>query len=400
VTGYCQTPLLTKYLEIKRQMIRKTLHVVPAAPFGGAQRLVIDLASQQIKAGAASAIVLTGRGDFIAGHIASKFGVPVIDARRRDGDVLRSLRIIRNAICSGVDTVHLHLPSPLLAFILPRNRKFNLISHLHVMPESNADRGLLISELNRRLMIRILRESDFLIAITEWVLAGWRSACPSVQTPASVIPNGILIAPQESPNCHPCRARRSEFVVGVASRLAPLKGMEEFITLAERIHHFAPEARFRIAGSGPSLPDLQGMAERLGLSDVIHFDGFISDLAPFWESIDIAAFTAPFEPFGLRLIEPLAHRVPVVAYTNGTGSDEVIKACGGIVSAPYGATEQLAKAAVALGRSLEQRSALAAVGYEDVNAKFSVELLVKRIENAYEAAASKRHAASLKKNNA
>jgi glycosyltransferase involved in cell wall biosynthesis len=99
--------------------------------------------------------------------------------------------------------------------------------------------------------------------------------------------------------------------------------------------------------------------------------------------VDIAAFTPPCEPFGLRLIEPIAHGVPVLAYRNGTGSDEVIDRCRGIVAAGYGEAGELAQAAVALVQSQPRRRQLVEAGLADLRQHFSVETMEAGVRAAY-----------------
>jgi 1,4-alpha-glucan branching enzyme len=217
-----------------------------------------------------------------------------------------------------------------------------------------------------------------MISISEWIENEWRSAYPRLKTPSRIVYNGTRI-PSHAAHCE----RDGVPTIGITTRFVSGKGMEEYLDLAARIHRLAPQIRFRIAGDGPMRSEYERLALERGLGDVMSFCGFVKNIALFWRGVDIAAFTAPFEPFGLRLIEPIAHGVPVIAYRNGTGSDEVIERCRGIVATEYGQVEELAVVAVALTRSRSERKRLIEAGIADVRRFFSIEKMEADVRAIY-----------------
>jgi glycosyltransferase involved in cell wall biosynthesis len=357
---------------------RSVLHVIAAAPFGGAQRLAIDLAQAQRRAGLDTTIWYTNAGRE-AWDAAIEANVAVASPVDGGDSVWRRMKGLSSALRSAtVDVVHLHLPPPWLGGSLPLRRKFALIAHLHVQPALKVHRGFnsrLIETIQNR---SILSRSDLLISISEWITNEWRSAYPRLKTPSRIVYNGTRI-PSDAAICE----RDGDPTIGMATRLVTGKGVEEYFDLAVRIHQMAPQIRFRIAGDGPMRSEYERLALKRGLDEVISFCGFVKDIAGFWRGIDIAAFTAPFEPFGLRLIEPIAHGVPVVAYRNGTGSDEVIERCRGIVATEYGQLEELAVIAVALTRSRSKRKRLVEAGIADLRRFFSIEKMEAGVRAIY-----------------
>lgn len=362
----------------------RILHIVPASPFGGAQRLAVHMVERQRAQGVDAWLAFLNMGEQAAAA-AREADVPlVIGMMSADPRLGRIVSLRRVLAGGGFDVVHLHIPPSWLPAVLPRRRTFALVTHLHVRPAMQVH----VRTLRRRLESigtqQILRASDMLIAISNWVQVAWHNAYPAVATPSRTIYNGIPLPPA-APRGGQANGRDG-FVVGVASRLSDRKGIEEFLSLAGRIHKLAPEARFRIAGEGPQRAAYEGLVSSFGLENVLTFEGFVNDMPSFWKGVDLCAFTAPFEPFGLRLIEPISHGVPVVAFSNGSGSDEVVLLCRGIEAVPYGETEKLAEIAVALGRTPERREALARAGYEDIVKRFSMDVMVDQIAEAYEAA--------------
>jgi len=173
------------------------------------------------------------------------------------------------------------------------------------------------------------------------------------------------------------------FTVGMASRLSEKKGIEEFLDAAATIHSRAPEIRFRIAGDGPFRDIYEQRAFELGLKEAVTFEGFTSDMAAFWRKLDLAAFNSPFEPFGLRLTEPVAAGTPVVAYRTGTGSDEVIDRCRGVAAVPYGDASAFADTVLALKADDVARKRMARQGRADIAANFAIEVMEVGVSEVY-----------------
>jgi glycosyltransferase involved in cell wall biosynthesis len=304
----------------------------------------------------------------------------VISSTDSGGSLLGKTLSLRTELReTAASIVHLHLPPPWLAASLPLRRNYGLVSHLHVDPIARPRRTP-VSHLMQHVQARgVLSRSDLLISISRWIEAEWCSAYPSLQKKIRIIYNGTCMPADTA-----VRTRKDGLVIGMATRLVPGKGVEEFLELAGRVHEMAPKIRFRVAGDGPMRTEYYKLSCAKGIDGVLSFCGFVKDIASFWRDVDLAAFTGPAEPFGLRLIEPIAHGVPVVAYANGTGSDEIIARCRGIVARDYGNVFELARVAVGLCQSDELRSRLVEDGLKDIRLAFSIERMEADVRSAYQ----------------
>ena len=120
-------------------------------------------------------------------------------------------------------------------------------------------------------------------------------------------------------------------VVGIASRLAPSKGQDEFLRAAVRILEQAPDTWFVVAGDD-SIDDhntgyrgrLKALSVALGISHRVRFLGFCEDMAPVYRTMDIVAHAAWEEAFGMVVIEPMVYGKAVVA-THAGGVPEIIE---------------------------------------------------------------------------
>ena len=344
------------------------LHLIPGSPFGGAHRLAIDLARAQREQGL-DARLLTINVSAEAEQAARADGVPIASCGSGPLRVWRAFTAMRQA-----RVLHLHLPPPWIGPLLPK--KAIRVMHLHVQPGAQ----VVHPSLRRRIDTWGERQSllgvQHVIAISEWIAQAWQREHPAAMPPVSVIHNGTALAPRSAKPEGP-------FTIGYAGRLSRVKGSDEFIALAAAIHARDPAIRFRIAGEGPDRPRLERELREQGMADAVTFEGFVKDMPRFWDRVHLAAFTPPFEPFGLRLIEPLAHGVPVIAYRTGSGSDEIINRCRGIAAVPYADADGLADMAVALARDPARLARMADDGAQDLAAHFSLAGMERQVHAVY-----------------
>jgi glycosyltransferase involved in cell wall biosynthesis len=211
-----------------------------------------------------------------------------------------------------------------------------IIYHAHNYP--SLPKGLKDSA---RLAIEA-RLYDAIIAVSHDVGRAWSNA---TRTPVHIVPNGIDLTSVSSER-RPISSASPVF--GIATRFAYDKGIHELLQAALAIRTRCPGARFTIAGDGPERPSVERQVIAYGLERAVELRGWVKDVNAFWREMDIALFTAPREPFGLRILEPIANGVPVVGYLTGAGSDDILSLFPSSCTAKYGDPTELASKALAL----------------------------------------------------
>lgn len=93
------------------------------------------------------------------------------------------------------------------------------------------------------------------------------------------------------------------------ARLAPEKGVDLLIRALRDL----PASRLRIIGSGPEEGHLRHLADELGVSGRITFEGTVPDPGPLMAQADVYVQPSRSEGFGLATLEALAIGLPVVA---------------------------------------------------------------------------------------
>ncbi|MBI4336271.1 MAG: glycosyltransferase, partial [Chloroflexi bacterium] len=133
-----------------------------------------------------------------------------------------------------------------------------------------------------------------------------------------VIPYGVDLA-----EYRPCpdqrRKVRAELdlpqdvrIVGMVARLAAAKRVEYGISLLEGLVEHAAEAHLAIVGDGALHSKLAAQAERLGLSNRVHFLGVRHDVPRVMQAFDVYLQATMGSTVGSTTLEALASGVPVV----------------------------------------------------------------------------------------
>jgi glycosyltransferase involved in cell wall biosynthesis len=136
----------------------------------------------------------------------------------------------------------------------------------------------------------------------------------------SVVHNGV----EPAPPVETVQAPAPRLVV--LGRLVPHKQVEHAIEVTARLRTRWPELRLSVVGEGWWEDELRAMADRLGISDVVDFRGYVDEQAKHEELARAWVHLCPSvkEGWGLVVTEAGSHRVPTVGYRSAGGLRESV----------------------------------------------------------------------------
>jgi glycosyltransferase involved in cell wall biosynthesis len=102
-------------------------------------------------------------------------------------------------------------------------------------------------------------------------------------------------------------------LIGSLCRLVPQKGLHLALDAMAMLIHKNPDLHYIIAGDGPLRAELTQQAERLNISERVHFLGWRSDVQSLMVQIQIFVAPSLWEGFGLVFLEAMSAARPVVA---------------------------------------------------------------------------------------
>lgn len=85
-----------------------------------------------------------------------------------------------------------------------------------------------------------------------------------------------------------------------------------------------PNLRLKIVGQGGLELELRNLASKLGINNKVDFEGFQSDIIPYYLKARIVLLSSLYEGFPNVLIESIALGTPVVAFDCPSGPKEII----------------------------------------------------------------------------
>lgn len=208
--------------------------------------------------------------------------------------------------------------------------------------------------------------------------------------PFTIIPNGVDLARFDLP-LTACALRgehgipQASPLLGVVARLEPEKGHRYLIEAMPAILRGAPQAWLAIVGEGSLDHELRAQAAALPppARDRIVFTGRREDVAAVTGEIDVAVLPSLREAQGISILEAMARRRPVVASAVGGIPEVLTDGVDGLLVPPADPAA-LAEACIRLARSPALRERLGDEGRATVEARFSLDAMVRRIEAVYD----------------
>ena len=193
-----------------------------------------------------------------------------------------------------------------------------------------------------------------------------------------VIPNPVMNL--STPGYPHERAPDSHRVLYVGN-LGRNKGVHLLVGAMPRVLRAVPSASLYVVGKGPQRDNLAKLADKLGISSSVHFEGAKEDAAELvseYLSAAVLVLPSSSEMFGLVLAEALSLGVPVVA-TKTVGALSIVREDETGTLVEVGDVGSLADAIAWTISNPEKAARMAAAGRADVQ-RFSIEMVAARYE--------------------
>lgn len=172
--------------------------------------------------------------------------------------------------------------------------------------------------------------------------------------------------------------------IGIAARFDHVKGVDVFIRAAAEVKAGTDKkVRFIIAGEGDDKVMLRELAASLGISDIVHFVGFVSPIYDFLNFIDINSLTSRCESFPYSILEGARAHKPTVAAAVG-GIPHLVKDGETGFIFPLEDHKTCAEKFLEFVESSELREKLGTAIYEKASSEFSNLALAKKYLSNYE----------------
>lgn len=355
----------------------RVAHVSAAMQYGGAERMLADLAIGSVQSGLEVAIIAPAGqldGDWRSLGV-ERILTPV--AARAPLDVARAAYWVRAGLRGWKpDLVHTHnVKATLLALAGSRGV---LGPHLPVLSTLHG-----VAPNQMRVAVQILRFADTIIAVSDEVGRGAVDAGLS-PTRLHVVPNGVDPMPPLTSAQGLAIDRELKLegdVIAAVGRLVPVKAHGRFLEAAALILRGRPRTTFLLIGEGPERPALERRARELGIDSAVRFTGARADARELIERADVLVFSSLHEGHSMAALEALAAGTPVVS-TDVSGMRHLLGTGAGRIVAES-TPAALAEAITALLNDPALRGEMGETGRRLVASELSSQVMVRRYGDLY-----------------
>jgi len=188
-------------------------------------------------------------------------------------------------------------------------------------------------------------------------------------------------------------SKRRDMVIGIVSRITPLKGHADFLRAVAMVARTMPSIKVLIAGEAPPSKkkyreELELLARRLGIGNIVDFVGSREDIPEIISQLDVLVLpTKTPEAFGRVIVEAQAVGVPVVATRVGGVVDIIRDGENGLLAFP-GDPHSIAEAIMKLLKDKELASSVVGTARRDVEGKYSLVGMAEKTLDVYSEALS------------
>lgn len=368
----------------------RALHVINGLFFGGGHRSTM-LLMKGLEEGKRIETRLCTLGEHRGSPLeARRSWVVEYDGRyNRPHVLLSAARRLRGVIeAYDPDIVHTHgLDADLIGLIAARRRGARHVSHLRITPPINRRESWRAAVRRRLVRYLTARQETWFIAVSEAVRQQMAAYYGLPLNRIVTVRNGV--DPDEF-SVGAARSRKGggegppgPLIVGAATRLGPMKGLEYLIDAVGRLKTEGFEFQLWIAGSGSDAEALERRVEALGLGEEVRFLGAVCDMPAFYRQLDLFVLPSLSEGLPLVVLEAMAMRLPVVATRIGGTPEAVEDGVEGLL-VPSADAEALSAAIARLGRDAPLRQRMGEAGHARVRSEFTIERVTAEVARVYE----------------
>jgi glycosyltransferase involved in cell wall biosynthesis len=194
------------------------------------------------------------------------------------------------------------------------------VPHLHGNPQVEEAQGTRRTRLAFTLFRHLVSPRTSGVLVVSASLGRYVEQHVAPRSPVHFVPNPVRTLDGATIRS-PSPGRFRFLSVG---RLSHQKGQDLLLEALALARPSLPPVELTLVGSGPEEARLRRLTRQLGLEDIVHFAGYVSDPSPYFRSADCFVLASRWEGFGVVLVEALQFGLPLLAAECDFGPADVI----------------------------------------------------------------------------
>ncbi len=233
---------------------------------------------------------------------------------------------------------------------------------------------------------RVIERAVHIITVSDVLRRDIAAMYPQAMPKSSTIYNGVETHVPISRSPADIRAEHGFTAdgpfIGMIARLAPQKGIKEFIGAARIIADAYPTAVFALAGDGPLLNEAVNLRRELGLERQLHLLGHVDWARELIATLDVLVVASLSEGSSVVAMEAMALSKPVVATAVG-GVPEVVASGETGLLVPPGDVQALAGAVIEILSDSERAGEMGERGRQRAVRQFDINDMIEKTKAIY-----------------
>lgn len=267
----------------------------------------------------------------------------------------------------------------------PLARPARMVATMHSYPPYARD-GQGLGSSGRLAVRLILGRASRVVVVSEALRHSLLPFRPDAAAKTVVIPNGVSVTSEPPLSQAQVRAAYAlpagVPLLGMVARLAPQKGIPEYLRCVRLVLEGWPDAHALLVGDGPLRAQAEALARDLHIEDRLHLLGQLDSARGAIWALDVLVIASTSEGSSVVAMEAMALGKPVVATAVGGVPEVVTEGITGFV-VPPGSPEALADAVVRVLADPEAAQAMGDRGRQRVATHFAIELMIERTKQVY-----------------
>ena len=290
----------------------------------------------------------------------------------------RTFRLLKKILqVEKISLIHAHdYKSDFWALILGKLFRVPMITTVHLWTDDDFKERI-YTWFDRRM----LRFFSHVVAVSKplYEEVGQYGVHPENVT---LIHNGIDSA-FFSRSCQNISIQPKNVLIGYAGRLAPMKNLPLLLKAVASLKAKGIKCLLEIVGEGSEKEKLMEFSQEMGIASDVTWTGYLCDLRPFYERIDIFVLPSLREGLPNVLLEAMAYEIPCIVSNVGGNSDVVENGVSGILVDPKHLTE-LVDGLTSLIRNPQERRRLGQNARRRVKESFDIRKRFDKFEDVLE----------------
>lgn len=363
----------------------RILHIVESLAFGGAEKVIVDLANTAAERHQVGVCCVRKAGE-LARHLHP--GVTLHCLEGREGNDYRvPFRMASYFRSFRPDVVHLHnwgsfLETGLAALLSPGVALVQTV-HGPYLEYGSQWRAKLKKFWRRRLERLLAKRYGAIVGVASTVTAYIRDDMRLGAT-LLTIHNGIGVnpLPPQAQLAAPLHRPAGAVLFITVARLAPIKNQALMLRAFQTVSKSLSEVRLWIVGDGPERSNLDKLVDELGIGHAVTFHGYREDVARLLEQADMFLLSSTYEGISISILEAMRAGLPVIA-SNVGGIPETIEhgVSGWLFEAAN--PQAMASAMEKLARDAELRGDMGRAARQRLLDSFSMAAMLESYETLY-----------------